>query len=75
MITISDHAEEVAYVPFVPFSGPSGGATMCEVLADQLETLGVHETHIEWFFEIDWSDDKEKENWMKTCIENPGPEA
>ena len=49
-------------------------SAICEDLAAQLDLLGVHEPHIEWFFELNLTKD-EYQNWITLCVENPGPEA
>jgi len=73
MIAIMDNCEDVVWTPLQTSVGT--GSTMCEDLAQSLSDLGVHEPHIEDFFELDLTDDYSKKLWVKTCIANPGPEA
>lgn len=49
-------------------------STVCKNLAQLLEELGVHDPHIEWFFEIDTGDLESYLGWISQCIANPGPE-
>lgn len=49
------------------------GSNLFEDLALQLDILGVHEPHIEWFWEI--LNEDEFPAWIETCVLNLGPEA
>jgi hypothetical protein len=55
---------------------PSPGSNIFEDLVFVLNELGVHEPHIEFFFEeMNSSNDHEDfVSWINLCVANPGPE-